>query len=159
MNNLNITSKKGVSPVIATVLLIAMVVVMGLIVFLWFRNFSEEAITKFDDKNVKIICEQDISFEARYSDGELVISNLGNVPIYNMKVKKTSAGSYTTINLNALSSKWPSSGLNEGEVFSDTISFSEDKITLIPTLMGKTDKGNQKTYTCDEKDGKDIILN
>lgn len=159
MNNLNIVNKRGVSPVIATVLLIAMVVVIGLIVFLWFRNFSEEAITKFDDKNVKLICQEDVLFEASYSEGELVISNLGNVPIYNMKIKKISAGSYTTINLNTLSSNWPSSGLNEGEVFSDAISLSEDKITLIPTLIGKTDKGNQKTYTCDEKDGKDIILN
>jgi len=44
--------KKGVSPVIATVLLIAMVVVIALIIFLWFRGLTKEAITKFDVRNL-----------------------------------------------------------------------------------------------------------
>ena len=35
-------NKKGVSPVIATVLLVAMVIVLALIVFLWFRSLSKE---------------------------------------------------------------------------------------------------------------------
>jgi len=46
------THKKGLSPVIATMLLIAIVVVIGLIIFLWFRGMTEEAITKFDGTNI-----------------------------------------------------------------------------------------------------------
>ena len=38
-------NKKGVSPVIATVLLIAIVIVIGLIIFLWFRSLTKDALT------------------------------------------------------------------------------------------------------------------
>ncbi len=77
--------KRGISPVIATVLLIAMVVVIGLIVFLWFRGMIEEEGTKFG-KNVKLVCD-DVNFEASYSGGVLSILNIGNTPIYKMKIK------------------------------------------------------------------------
>ncbi|MAG78897.1 hypothetical protein CMI40_00795, partial [Candidatus Pacearchaeota archaeon] len=41
-------NKKGVSPVIATVLLVAIVVIIGLIIFQWFRGMTQESIIKFD---------------------------------------------------------------------------------------------------------------
>ena len=40
--------KKGLSPVIATVLLIGIVIALALIIFLWFRGTMKPAITKFD---------------------------------------------------------------------------------------------------------------
>ena len=49
-----VMKKRGVSPVIATILLIGIVIVIALIVFLWLRGMQQEAITKFEGMNVEI---------------------------------------------------------------------------------------------------------
>jgi len=125
--------KKGVSPVIATVLLIAMVVVIALIIFLWFRGLTKEAITKFDGQNIELVC-MDVSFEASYSSGVLYIANLGNVPIFGMKMKILSDGSYQTVDL---SSGWPTSGLNQGATYSgDVCTFLISRNFLKASIAG-----------------------
>lgn len=142
--------KRGLSPVIATMLLVAIVIVIALIVFLWFRSITEEAITKFDGKNIRIVCEE-VSFDADYDGGQVYISNTGNVPIYQMKAKIYDTGSFTTL---TISEGWPTNGLNQGDAFSGTIGNAE-KIVLIPVLVGETEKG-EKTYTCDERLGYEL---
>ena len=104
-------SKKGVSPVIATVLLIGLVMVITLIIFLWFKGLTQEAIVKFD-KNVELVCDE-VKFEADYSNGILSISNIGNVPIYGIKVKISESGNYETKGLKDLS-EWTNAGINQG---------------------------------------------
>jgi len=148
--------KKGLSPVIATVLLIGVTVMMGVIIFLWFNNMRQETITKFDGTNVESICEE-VRFEASYSGGNLYISNKGNVPIYNMNLKKSGEGSYETDDLeNIPSSNWPPQGLNQGSAFSGTINVDgANKIKLIPILLGSSAKG-EKSYVCDERLGYEI---
>ena len=64
--------RKGVSPVIATVLLVAMVVVLALIVFFWFKGLTKEAVTKFGGTNIEIVCN-DVSFSSEYSNGVLTV--------------------------------------------------------------------------------------
>lgn len=151
MVNINFFSKnrKGVSPVIATVLLIGLVMVITLIVFLWFKGLTQEAIIKFD-KNVEVVCDE-VQFESSYSNGVLSISNIGNVPIYGIKVKISESGKYETKGLNDLS-KWPSTGLNQGRTFSGDISanvISANSLTLTPVLVGSSESG-ERTYTCNE---------
>ena len=143
-------NKKGLSPVIATVLLISVVIVIGVIIFLWFQGMTEEAVTKFGGKNVKLVCE-DIKFEASYSSGNIYISNTGNVPIYEIKAKVYNSGSYST---NILKTNWPSTGLSPGDSYSGPISAGE-KIVLIPVLIGESESG-RKAYSCEEKDGIEI---
>lgn len=144
--------KRGISPVIATVLLIAMVLVIALIVFMWFRGLIQEANTKFDGENIELACD-DILFEAEYDNsvGEISILNLGNVPIYEIKIKIIKTAGYETKNLKDISD-WPNTGLNQGELFSDDISSmitSEvNEIILIPVLLGTA--GN---FDCDEQYG------
>lgn len=141
--------KRGISPVIATVLLIAMVVVIGLIIFLWFRGISKEAITKFEGTNIELVCG-DVQFDASYSEGILYLSNVGNVPIFGMKMKIASEGNYRTIDL---VEGWPDLGLNQGGTFSGDISsevVGSESITLTPVLMGSS-KGGEKTFNCNEK--------
>ena len=152
-------NKRGVSPVIATTLLIAMVVVTGLIIFLWFRGFTEEAVTKFGGTNVKLVCG-DVRFESSYSSGSLFLSNIGNVPIYSIKLKVESPGSYETLDIENIVGNWPVTGLNQGGVFSADISSSvsgAEKIVVIPVLRGTSDTG-ARTHDCDEQYGEEIIL-
>lgn len=153
--NKQIFSEKALSPVIATVLLISMVVVIGLIIFLWFKGIVQEEGTKFG-KNVKLVCD-DIDFEASYSDGTLNIINIGNVAIYEINLKIEKEASYET---EKLVQNWPTLGLNQGETYSGDISgyvIDANKIVLIPTLIGSSSEG-KKPYTCEEQYGHEITL-
>ena len=149
--------KKGVSPVIATILLVGIVMIMGLIIFVWLRGLTGETITKLD-KNAELVCE-DIKFDASYSSGELSISNIGNIPIFKMKIKILNQGNFETSDLDVLSSSWPNVGLNQGQGFSEIISFSDaEEIVLIPVILGSSEDG-EKAFTCDEaRFGREISL-
>jgi len=155
----NILNNNAISPVIATVLLIAMVVIIGLIIFLWFKGMTQEVITKFGGTNIEIICN-DVRLDTGYSGGVLYISNTGNIPVFGIKIKIFRDGSHETKDLMDLSSNWPLAGLNQGETFSGDISSEvndEDKIILIPVLIGNSEKG-ERTFMCNEKQhGYEII--
>ena len=148
--------KKGISPVIATVLLVAMVVVIGLIIFLWAKGFQEEAVTKFGEENIEITCGK-VSFEADYSQsGTLSLSNLGNVPIFGINAKIYEDGSHETKDLGEISN-WPELGL-QGATFSEDLGSyfnDKDRVVLIPTLMGTSDRGSQ-IHICGDEFGKEI---
>jgi len=151
--------KRGVSPVIATVLLVAMVVVIGLIIFLWFRGLTEEAVTKFGGRNIKLVCD-DVDFLSDYYAGTLSISNIGNVPIFGMKVRISAQGSYETLDIRNLSVDWPEIGLRQGGTFSGNLvsEFSgAEQVSLIPVLMGSSSSGNQ-IYVCEDTYGQDLIV-
>jgi len=152
-------TKKGVSPVVATVLLIAMVIVIGMIIFLWFRGFVEEEITKFGDENIKLACGK-VKFDASYSEGNLYISNTGTVPIFDLRLKISEEGEYATKDLRDFALEWQKTGLNSGGTFSEDISYETmgaDSIILIPVLLGSSESG-ERTFACDEEYGTEIIL-
>ena len=148
-------NKRGVSPVIATILLIALVIIIALIVFFWMKGFTKEAITKFDGENIALVCD-DVQFDASYSTGTLTISNIGNVPIYNFNIKSEYAGGHDTFNLKEKNSDF--AGLSQGGIFSETITIEADTITLIPILLGVNKDGEQKTQACEERQGKEIFI-
>ncbi len=154
--------KKGVSPVIATVLLIGMVMVIGLIVFMWFRGFIEETVTKFDGQNIKLVCT-DVQFDVSSSGSSVFISNIGNVPIYDMMIKISGGGSYETIGIKELAeNEWPTTGLGQGGAFASALNYDSyisntERLTLIPVLIGISDKG-KRTYTCEEQYGYEVII-
>ena len=153
--------RKGVSPVIATVLLVTMVVVIALIIFLWFRNINKEAITKFDGTNVEIVCS-DVSVDASYSAGNLYVINNGNVPIYSMKLRVYTAGSYETNDLHDIDSNWPQKGLNPGLVYSSSNPSSlisgAERVQIIPVLVGVNEAGEEKLHTCDDSFAQELDI-
>lgn len=141
---------RGLSPVIATVLLIVIVIAIALIVFVWIKGMIGESVTKFDGKSIALVCE-DVSFEADYSEGTLYISNPGVVPIFGMNVKVVGDGSYVTEDLRDYASDyWPENGLNSGATFFAPLAFTGNEIVLIPVLIGESNSG-KKTYVCNEK--------
>jgi flagellin-like protein len=150
--------KKGVTPVIATVLLVSIVVVIALIVFLWLKGMTEETITKFEGTNIKLVCE-DVEFEASYSENTLYLKNLGNVPIFKMKMKIDAGTSFSTITFEE-EDGWPKLGLNQGGTTSIEIASKiggAGEIVLTPVLAGSSKEG-ERTYTCEERHGKKIII-
>ncbi len=153
--------KKGVSPVIATVLLVGIVLVSALIVFVWVRGFTEEAVTKFGGENIELTCEK-VNFEASYSEDSLSITNVGNVPMYSLDIKISGDGSYITRSIEEItgSDEWPEVGLKQGQSFSGSIGSGDieissgDELILIPVLLGKTSDGEERVHTCEEQHGK-----
>jgi len=152
----SINNKKALSPVIATVLLIALVVVLAAIVFLWARGFISEQIMK-SGESIQNSCQK-INFAVRSiplgSDmWTLEISNRGNVPIYGFDIKGITGGNSKTKNFQG-------SYADKGQSVSVTLSLSEiyiddeppEKITLYPILLGNVkDKTSNKAYTCLDK--------
>jgi flagellin-like protein len=154
-------NKKGLSPVIATVLLIAIVVVIALILFLWFRGMVKESITKFGGENIQLVCDR-VQFDADYTNGMFYISNTGNVPIYSLSLEVSEdKGAYESNSIRDITNPaWPNLGLNQGQSYSGgiTLTGSITKIKIIPILMGSSEQG-QKTYLCDKSTSiKEIIL-
>ena len=149
--------KKGISPVIATTLLIAIVVIIALIIFLWFRGMVGDYGEKFG-KNIELVCEE-VVLDASYSAGWLYITNDGNVPVFKINLKIESSGGYTTTDLSEITAPgtpWPETGLRQGGAYSGNIGSSvgsPDEIVLMPVLSGISDKGGKKTYACDEQYG------
>ncbi len=154
--------RKGVSPVIATILLVALVIIIALIVFFWMKGLTREAITKSGGTNIELVCD-DVQFDADYSNDMLTISNLGNIPIYNFNIKSEFIGGHDTFDLKDKLEGENSefNGLSQGERFSEDVSsfISEPtKITLIPILLGVNKDGDKKTKACEERQGKEIFI-
>ena len=150
---MNMKNKRGLSPVIATMLLVGIVIVIAIIVFLWARGITEEAVTKFDGTNIKIVCDE-VSFDASLSNNNLYLSNTGNVPIYKMKVKIYGEGGEFSTEF--VQNGWPSSGLNQGGTTVAVISQSSTKILLTPILIGHSESGDVE-YSCEERHGREIL--
>jgi len=155
--------KKGISPVVATVLLVAIVIIIALIVFLWFRNIGGETCTKFQGQNIELICGN-AEFFADYdpNTGELYISNTGNVPIFGMEVRFEDESGIRTKEATELGGNWPSLGLNQGGAYTSGNIIPEiggsESIILTPILMGSCG-GVEKAYTCNvEQHGYEIPI-
>ena len=155
----NMINKKAVSPVIATVLLIVMVIVIGLIIFLWFRSFVQEPKEKFG-RNIELACA-DVAFQSGYdsSTGILTISNTGTVPIYSVNLKITKNRGHTTTGITELDGNWPLLGLRQGILYNSiSLDFdSPDEVLIIPILAG-TSEGEDPTHVCNEEYGKELNL-
>ncbi len=142
-------NRRGLSPVIATILLVGLVVVSGTIIFTWIRGLTQESVTKFD-QNIQLVCGN-VEFEATYADGKIDVSNTGNIPIYDFQVKiYDTSGGYFTKKMKEYSG-WPVSGLNVGGAATlDNVGTVPGQVTIIPVLAGTAQSGSQASFTCDE---------
>jgi len=148
--------KKGVSPVVATVLLVAIAVVLAAIVFLWAKGFLAEKAQKFDEPIERSCTRVSFESEAIVSGNNLEIGvvNRGNVPIYGMEIREKKIGSIRNV------------GVFETTISSgDTARFSAevgnivagDNIILVPMILGEIG-GVKKSFTCDVVFGDNVEI-
>lgn len=140
--------KKGVSPVIATVLLIVIVMVLALIVFMWARGFVEERAQKFGSA-VELSCP-DVNVEAQIfcdTNCSLEAVNRGNVPIHGFEVKEVTSAS-------VIVRETASGTIDSGDsTIIEVGSFSSgDELLLIPILLGESDSG-KVAFNCPDEHG------
>ena len=143
-------SIKGLSPVVSTIILIMIVIIIAILIILWFRVFFKETVLKEvggNSKPVESFCSEVQLRGVTDPDGSLIVSNEGNIPVYALVLKTTSAdGSSDT--------KTPGIPINPGysHTFSpdEISSFSYIQLKIIPVLLGKK-KGNLvEPVTCPE---------
>ena len=144
------SNKKGLSPVISSVLLILLVLVLAVLIFLWARGFITEQIEKFG-KPIEQICES-VDFEVYRIEGNknqdtLENLNRGNVNINSLEIKMFKDGDSEIkkfdVIINSMSSIIKVFSLEmEGEI-------SPDKIEIFPVLIGNV-KGEKltKPFVC-----------
>ncbi len=153
-------NKKGVSPLISTVLLIMIVIILAIIILLWSRGFIKEAITKEiagNDKEIGQYClevvgkmKSIINADAGETFG---FENTGNIPIhaFSLKLVEKDSGSSKVVKI--------SESVNPGfsTIVEDTrvTGYSSYKlIKIIPILLGTSKKsGVTKEFACPEVNG------
>jgi len=146
--------KRGLSPVIATVLLIALVLVLAAIIFMWARGFISEQIEKFGTP-IEDLCST-VDFDIEIIDTaigyDFEIANRGNVPIHKFDIKEIRGGESEI-------QQFPIS-LDEGEAVRRPVSLRSDteKIIVYPVLVGNIrGKSINKVFTCSEH-GKSMVI-
>jgi len=144
--------KKALSPVIATVLLIALVLVLASIVFLWARGFVSERIEKFGGIPIQETCSEvgfDFEIYPREGGGEydFEIVNQGNIPIYDFELKQFQGGNSFPGALDPLGAFSINSG--DSKSISAIHLGTIDKIILYPRILGSISGSNKgQVFTC-----------
>ena len=148
-------NKRAVSPVIATIILIAIVIVIAVVIFAWFRGSVNSSIQKFG-ADINQRCDEALDgLSATYSSGKLQLVNNGNVAIFDIRVR-TLGGSREVFDLSDKVGNW-GEGLTIGKAGSYELgSLDSDSIELIPILLGNSNDG-QVTYPC--RDGIELSIN
>jgi flagellin-like protein len=149
--------KKGITPVVATVLLISLVLILAIIIYLWARAFLPEMLQK-DLGNgpapIKDACEA-IVFSAAYDVGQVSVANDGNVPLYGFEilVKDSVSGSLGSLgSFNRTIKTGESASFDVGDISSGS------DVTVIPVLIGETENKERKAYVCGEDYAQSITV-
>jgi len=152
--------KRGLSPVIASVLLILLVLVLASLIFLWARGFISEQIEKFGQP-IDAVCSS-VNFdvdriEVLTGNDILEVVNRGDIDIYHLDVKMFDGKGNSEI------SKFKFK-VDAGESIRGEINLrmengeKPEKITVYPALIGTVQgKPTNKVFTCNEI-GKTITI-
>jgi len=147
-NNMKRGSKKrGLSPVIASVLMIMLVLVLAAMIFLWARGFISEQIEKFG-KPVDELCAS-IDFRVEKVGNELEIFNRGNVDIWYLDVKMFKGGDSEISKFDV--------AVNAGSAVREAITLvmddgsEPDETIVYPAILGSVrGKSSNKAFTCND---------
>jgi len=147
--------KRGLSPVIATILLVALAVVLAVIIYFWARQFSEENITK-GERDITLSCEE-VSFNAEAIILDNIVTvylgNTGRVPIYGLEIKKKGLGEILDVGKLDGEQIGEIYGVGVGEsgeaVVGGGALVNGDILVLTPILLGETEEF-RRAHVCDE---------
>ena len=156
------TNKKGLSPVIATTLLVLMTVIIAVLIFVWVKSFFGEEIKKNlggEDELIQNFCER-VQFTADVTvSGTITIQNSGEVPIYGIEVKKEGLGSMKSLGIARSRDGGTKSGDTEELIYSlgENTIVAKNNLVLVPILLGTTNEA-KKSYPCDSKFGVKVVV-
>ena len=133
--------KRGVSPVITTLILILVAIILAIIVLLWARSWIAEKTLKFDEP-IERSCDR-LNYQVSLKGNNVSITNLGDVPIYRIGLRQAGGFERTITYSDPIKL---SQGLSKIVEFKGLKGSSWE---LIPVLLGKTEKSDVlKEYSC-----------
>ncbi len=146
-----IKSKRGLSPVIASVLLIAIALVLAMIIFIWAKSWVGENIQKDlggGPEAIDSFCD-DIQFVAETEvSGRVTLNNIGNVPIYGVEIKRKQGGSIENVGSAIFDNGIPKGSTGRADISLPDVSVGEE-IIITPVILGET-KEYKKPYVCEK---------
>jgi flagellin-like protein len=154
------SKKRGISPIVASVLLIMLVLILAGIVFTWARGFIGEQIEKKDQPISKLCDEIDFSIDLILKNADtgtydLEIVNRGNHPIFNFLIEKHMNGDSTVEEYKF--SVGPGENLRR-EINLFMNGELSEKVIIYPSLLGKVvGEDSNRPYAC-MKNGKEKTL-
>lgn len=143
MKFMKIEGKRGLSPIIATVMLIIIVMILGAMIYIWARGFVTESVIKFNEPiqnscaNVKMVADA--------YGGKIRITNQGTVAIYGLEVQKQGVGATYSSGVIPFDST-VTTGQN-GETNLPSGLAVNDAITIMPVLLGEGGTA-KKSFSC-----------
>jgi len=145
------SDKKGLSPIIATLLLVAVVVTLSAIVFIWAGRFIPEVISK-QGMPAEQACEN-LVLSATFEGGKVIITNSGNIPAYGISLFAKSRGRSERFDLEgsvmAGTSREFSSGIDEDGNTKSLRFDGPESMEIIPGILGEGETG-KKVYKCEK---------
>lgn len=158
-------NKRGIEPVVATVGLVGISIALFVIVFIWSRSFVAEEITKFGNPVEEQCDSVSLDISATLSDNNInfILTNTGNINIYQIKVDYFYEGGSTSEFYTAADGLPRGNALETGKAASFSITppispTAIEKINVYPVLLGEGVKTKQTyTFVCEELK-KEIIL-
>lgn len=143
-------SKRAVSPIITTVLLVLIVLVLASLIVVWGTTFIPEKLSKFGSP-IENGCDS-VQFTATTQGSDIYIVNTGDIHLYKLGIRAKGAAKSTI--------EYEEVNLNPGGV--KTISLSNivgaEEVVIIPVLLGATDKDKIQEFSCTESSWKTIGL-
>lgn len=155
--------KRGLSPVIATMLLVALALILAVIVFLWARSFVGESIQK-QGREIEQSCEE-VSFRAEafasgVDSGKLSVVNIATVPLYGVEIRKKQVlGEITQVETfqNSMVLSGETGEISIAQLVNDGEIVACDELIVVPVLLGETEQ-YKKAHVCDKDYGVEIIV-
>ena len=155
-------NKKGLSPIVATSILIVIVIVLAIIILLWARGFIKESVIKEiagSSKRAEEFCREIGMRGFVNEDDTFGFENTGTIPIFAYRINLEESGSSKIIRVG----NEKGGSVNPGSIVIITDSIvkdiqpysSYDSVKIIPVLLGKVE-GSTQSYDCPEINGIDI---
>jgi flagellin-like protein len=148
--------RKGISTIIASVLLILLVLVLAGVIYGFYRGFIPEQITMFGEP-IKNSCERvvfDVDVYNTQNKTFLDAVNRGNVPINKFEIKKIEVGAIRGMG------SFGDESLETGKTTTIEIGYVNvtdlnvgDEVVVVPILLGETSKGEEREFICDDEHG------
>ncbi len=150
-------NKKGLSPIVATSILIVIVIILAIIILLWARGFIKEAVIKEiagNSKRAEEFCREIGMRGFVNEDNTFGFENTGTIPIFAYRINLEKGGSSNIIRVG----NDQGGSVNPGDtaIMSDEYQYPDyDSVKIIPVLLGKVE-GSTQSYDCPEINGIDI---
>ena len=150
-------NKRGLSPIVATSILIVIVIILAIIILLWARGFIKEAVIKEiagSSKRAEEFCREIGMRGFVNEDNSFGFENTGTIPIFAYRINLEESGSSEIIRVG--NDKGGSVNPGDTVIISNFQPYSSyDSVKIIPVLLGKVE-GSTQSYDCPEINGIDI---